>query len=408
MRYVKTPVPASIRAAPKQQHPSGVVVSELTAELAGGRDVELLLEQFLLPIVAMVGAQAGAVRVLTDDGAHMRLVSQLGLPADMAESERLVETGCGVCGLAASSDMLVWMDDFGNCSHRNGPNYFGLQCQRVLAISLVHNGEILGIYNLFFESASPLSAQLETMLRLIGQLLGLSLYNARVERDRMRQTVIKERQEMVNEVHDVIAQTLAYVNMRLPLLNDAMLAHDDRKSIKYFTDVKDAVSEVHHNLREVMTYFRVQMDPMGLLCALEGIAEGFFDRTGIKLEIRNSAGKLGLNEKQEVQVFHVVQEALANTAKHSMGRHATVAIERTAHGLEFVVEDDGLGMVAPSVSTIVTTAKGMTVSTHFGLEIMKSRAQRLGGSVDVSTNEGGGTKVRLLLPVDASYAGSCP
>ncbi|HEY8907526.1 MAG TPA: ATP-binding protein, partial [Rhodoferax sp.] len=150
------------------------------------------------------------------------------------------------------------------------------------------------------------------------------------------------------------------------------------------------------------------MDPKGLLCALDGIAEGFFDRTGIKLEIRNSAGKLGLDEEQEIQVFHIVQEALANTAKHSMGRHAVVAIERTAHGLEFVIEDDGLGMVAPSVSTIVATVKGMTMSRHFGLEIMKSRAQRLGGSVEVSQNDGGGTIVRLLLPLDASYAESCP
>jgi two-component system, NarL family, nitrate/nitrite sensor histidine kinase NarX len=378
------------------------------AELAGGRDVELLLERFLFSIVAMAGARAGAVRVLTEDGAHMRLVGQLGLPVGMLESERLVDSGCGVCGLAASSDTLVWIDDLGNCSRRNGQDDFNLQCQRVLAISLAYDGEILGIYNLFFESTAPLSAQVETMLRLIGQLLGLSLHNARVERERMRQTVMKERQEMVNEVHDVIAQTLAYVKMRLPLLNEAMLAHDDNKSIKYFTDVKEAVSEVHHNLREVMTYFRVRMDPLGLLCALDGIAEGFFDRTGIQLEIRNSAGQLGLDEKQEVQVFHIVQEALANTAKHSMGRHAVVAIERTAHGLEFVIEDDGLGMVAPSVSTIVTTAKGMTMSRHFGLEIMKSRAQRLGGSVEVSTNDGGGTIVRLLLPVDASYAESRP
>jgi two-component system nitrate/nitrite sensor histidine kinase NarX len=64
-----------------------------------------------------------------------------------------------------------------------------------------------------------------------------------------------------------------------------------------------------------------------------------------------------------------------------------------------LIEDDGLGMAAPSVSTIVTTAKGMTGTTHFGLEIMKSRAQRLGGSVEVSMNDGGGTKVRLVLPV---------
>ena len=81
---------------------------------------------------------------------------------------------------------------------------------------------------------------------------------------------------MVNEVHDALAQTLAYVKMRLPLLNDAMLAHDDTLSIKYFSDVKKAVGEVHDNLREVMTYFRTRMDPLGLLHALQGIGEQFF------------------------------------------------------------------------------------------------------------------------------------
>lgn len=104
--------------------------------------------------------------------------------------------------------------------------------------------EVLGIYNLFFEANADIPVQTQAILRLIGQLLGLALHNARIERERLRMTVMRERQEMVNEVHDAIAQTLAYVKMRLPLLNDAMLAHDDPRSLKYFSDVKKAVGEV--------------------------------------------------------------------------------------------------------------------------------------------------------------------
>src|SRR5665647_3342833 len=88
--------------------------------------------------------------------------------------------------------------------------------------------------------------------------------------------------------------SLAYARMRLPLLSDAILAHDDQKSLKYFSDVKSAVCEVHDNLREVMTYFRTRMDPMGLLHALQGLADGFFNRTGIELELKNLAPKLDL------------------------------------------------------------------------------------------------------------------
>ncbi|MDP2366774.1 ATP-binding protein [Rhodoferax sp.] len=383
------------------------VISGLSTELASsGGDLEPLLERFLVSILPLAGAQAGAVRVLGDDGQTMRLVAQSGLPAQVLSAERLMQRDCGMCGIAAGTDVLGWVDDVRACAQHGTGSYFGVQCNSVLAISLPHGNQVLGIYNLFFEATPQIDPATQNILRLIGQLLGLALHNARIERERLRVTVMKERQEMVNEVHDALAQTLAYVRMRLPLLNDAMLAHDDARSIKYFSDVKNAVGEVHDNLREVMTYFRTRMDPLGLLHALQGLARGYQDRTGIALELRNSAQNLNLSDEQEVQVFHIIQEALANIAKHSMAKRALVAIDRTPRQLEFLIEDDGLGMTAPSVSTIVTSAQGMSPPGHFGLEIMQGRAQRLGGSLEVGMKDGGGTRVRLVMPINTKPLGA--
>jgi two-component system nitrate/nitrite sensor histidine kinase NarX len=375
------------------------VVSALTAEHAPDSGLEPLLERFLTAIVALAGAQAGAVRVLADDGKTMRLVASQGLPAGVSEAERLVAIDCGVCGAAAGAVIVGWVKNVDSCAKQTKHTYFGLECRHILAISLPYGGQVLGIYNLFFEVAPIIDPQMEVMLRLIGQLLGLALHNAKIERERLRITVMKERQEMVNEVHDTIAQTLAYVRMRLPLLNEAMLAHDDERSLKYLSDVKQGVGEVHDNLREVMTYFRTRMDPLGLLHALQGVAAGFMDRVGISLEIRNSVPALNLSDEQEVQVFYIVQEALANIAKHSMARRAVVVIAKDQNLLEFLIEDDGLGMDEPAVSTLVTAARGMEASSHFGLEIMQSRAKRIGGSLMVGRNDGGGTRVRLLVPI---------
>ncbi|MEI8324986.1 MAG: ATP-binding protein [Betaproteobacteria bacterium] len=375
---------------------AGAFVANLSTALAVGGELEPLLERFLVSIVALAGAQAGAVRVLTDDGQFMRLLAQQGLPPEVLITERLVERHCGMCGVAAGSDVLDWVADVRSCARHGADSYFGLQCKKVLAISLPHGSEVLGIYNLFFESDAQLSSQTQTILRLIGQLLGLALHNARLERERLRTMVMRERQEMVNEVHDAIAQTLAYVKMRLPLLSEAMLAHDDARSTKYFADVKKAVGEVHHNLREVMTYFRTRMDPLGLLHALHGVADGFFDRTGIALEVRNSAQNLRLSDEQEVQVFHIVQEALANIAKHSQAHHALLRIDRTAERLEFLIEDDGLGLTAGR------TADMPTETGHLGLEIMQGRAKRLGGHIEMGLTGGGGTRVRLVLPLSGT------
>ena len=374
----------------------GMVVPD---RIDSGHLLESLQERFLVSIIALSGAQAGTVRVLTDDGKCMRLVAQQGLPTQLLATERRLEPDCGACNIAAASEILNWVDDVRSCVRHGAQAYLGLQSKSVLAVSLKHDQQTLGLYNLFFEARAELSAQTQTILRLVAQLLGLTLHNDRVEREHLRTTVIKERQEMVGEVHDAIAQTLAYVKMRLPLLSDAMLSHDDVRSLKYLSEVKIAVGEVHDNLREVMTYFRTRMDPMGLLHALQSMVDSFFDRTGIVLEFKNSTERLNLNEKQEIQVFHIVQEALANIAKYSMAERAVLTIRNSAEGLEFLVEDDGLGIAAPAGSTSQNATKALKPSTHFGMEIMQSRSQRLGGSLEVSRIDGGGTRVRLLLPL---------
>ncbi len=349
--------------------------------------LEALLERFLRSIVALAGAQAGAVRVLTDDGQHLRLLAHLGLPEQVLQAERVVARDCGTCGLATGADTLAWVEDVRTCAKHGSETYFGAQCQRMLAISLTHGAEILGVYNLFFERQTELPPSSESILRLIGQLLGQALHNARIERERLRVTVLRERQEMVNEVHDALAQTLAYVKMRLPLLHEAMLAHDDTQSAKYLNDVRKAVTEVHHNLREVMAYFRTRMDPLGLLHALRAVEDGFYERTGIALKVHNRAQNLHLNDEQEVQVFHIIQEALANVSKHARANRVELTLQRTAAGLEVLIEDDGRGMVTPDAD-----------ATHYGLDIMQGRAHRLGGRIEVGPHPRGGTRVRLVLP----------
>lgn len=391
-------------AIPSTAHPadenSAKLLQELTADLGTPANMEPLLARFLSAIIALAGAQAGAVRVVTDDGKFLRLVAQQGLSDQVLVTERLVERHCGICGMASSSDVLLWVSDLASCAKHGSSVYFGTQCKSMLAMSLPHNQQILGVYNLFFDNTTRIEPSVQTLLRLVGQLLGLSLHNARLERERLRLTVMKERQEMVNEVHDALAQTLAYARMRLPLLSDAIHAHDEAQALKYFSDLKSAVTEVHDNLREVMTYFRTRMDPLGLMHALTTIAESFFSRNAISLEICNTLPNLNLSDEQEVQVFYIIQEALANIAKHSMARHAQVRISQTMQHLEFVIEDDGLGMDEPDVSTIVTSARPLVPSTHFGLDIMQSRARRLGGQLEVGSKDGIGTRVRLCIALD--------
>ena len=80
---------------------------------------------------------------------------------------------------------------------------------------------------------------------------------------------------MAAEVHDSIAQTLAFVKMRMPLLQDAMQRTTRRRACSYCADVRKRSEQAHTNLREVLTHFRAPMDPLGLTHALRSSVVAF-------------------------------------------------------------------------------------------------------------------------------------
>jgi two-component system nitrate/nitrite sensor histidine kinase NarX len=381
--------------------PVGDLFVELSAGLADGADIEALLQRFLVPVLQLAGARAGAVRALSEDGNHMRLVGSVGLSQEVMSVERSVDRHCGVCGQAANQGVLVWADDLKPCTQRShGGDAFASQCKRLLAVPLRHRDQVLGVYNLFFDSDGEPGPDITAVLRSVGELLGLALHNARLEREHLRAAVLHERQMLANEVHDAVAQTLYFMNMRLPLLHDALLDHDETRALRYHADLRQAVSDAHASLREILTHYRTRMDPKGLLHALQALQAGYCDRTGVELVLDHRGADLSLSVDQELQVFHVVQEALANVVKHSHARKAQVSIVPGAQHIEIVIEDDGEGLRPDVVAS--------PGAPHFGLEIMRERAQRLGGSLSIRAREGGGTRVQLSIPRIGAEAGPPP
>jgi two-component system nitrate/nitrite sensor histidine kinase NarX len=373
--------------------PSTAILAEITASLATGRNLHELLQRFLDPVVRLSGASGGAVRVLSEADHKLHLVSEVGAAGRVCQAQDAVDRHCGHCGAAADAAGVVWATDISACREQGAGAPIGVPpAQRLLAVPLQHRGRVLGVYSLFFGECEAPSADVQALLKSVGELLGLALENARLESENLRATLLHERQMMAADVHDTLAQSLAYVKMRLPLLHDAMLAHDDAHALQYYGDVRSEVSRAHASLRAILTHLRVPMDPHGLVHALGASAESFRRRTGAELEFVNDMPGLKLQPDQEAQVFHIVQEALSNVARHASAEHARLHIGTAAAGaVEIVVEDDGAGLPAAAAG-----------GTHYGLEIMLERARRIGGTLEVGARQGGGTRVRLAFPLPAA------
>jgi len=366
------------------------VLSEVTATLASEYDLEALFNRFLEMMVRLSGASAGVVRVMTSDGQHLRLAASLGLPPELVEKERLVDINCGICGAALRNDEISQTRDLKPCLERTRQPYFG-ECSSMVVVPLEHNGRLLGAYNLYMTEERPIPEEVSLLFRTISEQLAMAVENTRLMRENLRMTLMSERQMMANEVHDSLAQTMAYMKMRIELLREALLQYESGKALKYSGDIQQALDEAYASLRELLTQFRNRMDPLGLEHALKELASGYFDRTGIRLEFENRIPDLDLTVDQEVQVFHILQEALSNVARHSGAKQATLTLDADDGQYAFTVEDDGRGVFVMGAQP--------DLRHHFGISIMSERAQRLHGNIEIANRPQGGARLRLLVPM---------
>jgi two-component system nitrate/nitrite sensor histidine kinase NarX len=167
---------------------------------------------------------------------------------------------------------------------------------------------------------------------------------------------------------------------------------DEARSNKYVNDLGQALDSAYTELRELLTQFRNRMDSRGLLPALYDIVGNFYDKTGITIDFNNQAPDINLSPDQEVQVYHIVREALNNVSKHSRANHVKLSIEIRENRHVISVEDNGIG-----ISGKVSTDSGM----HLGLNIMRERARYLNAEIALTPGEKSGTRMTLSFPVSA-------
>lgn len=351
-----------------------------------------LLERSLRAIVAMTGARGGAIRITPAAGAEMRLVAAEGVSVQWLERERSVAADCGMCGQALKADCLQLDMEPASCSGRSASCGGEPLHGPAIAVPLHSRGRVVGVFNLFFGGGARIPADASALIAPVSEMLELTLDNALAEHEHLRSSLLAERQILAGEVHDSLAQGLAFMRMRMSLLRDALASGDAKRALAYFDEVNESLGDAHARLRDLITHFR-QVIGEGLVQALQSAARGFEERTGVALRIENRAADLRLAPEHEAEVYQIVQEALANVIKHAGARNVRVVIERSARRLQVSVEDDGCG---------VRSERAQAAGGHYGLEIMRERAQRIGGDIDIVSAPSKGTRVRLVVPARAT------
>ncbi len=349
-------------------------------------DLKTLLNSFLETAIGFIQAKAGVVRVLLPDEQTLQVISAVGLTGEEMEAERILQPACEVCSKDAFKHGLC-STDIDTCTTRHSDQTHR-QFRSVISIPLKSRNSpenVLGVFSLFFDTPQSPSGSSATLASSYADLLGALIEHIKSTRETKRAELLMERQTIANEIHDSLAQTLNYARMNTTLLSDAVRNNNEVMATKYVREIDEALEIGQKAVRALITDFRSEMDPSGLLHAMQTLTEQFAQQYEITLECSIRIPDLDLPLEHEIQAYHIVREALSNIAKHSNASHARLIVDHLCGYYVFTVEDNGIGTFSP-------------VEGHYGMIIMRERAQRIGGEIKVESTKGLGTCVQLFFP----------
>lgn len=199
----------------------------------------------------------------------------------------------------------------------------------------------------------------------------------------------RERQRLARELHDEVGQNLTALAMRLARIAedaDCRVSVEIEEARRATLRTVDQVRHLAHRLRPAA------LDELGLAPALTSLCSDIAHSTGLTIVRELPSDLPVLATEVETVIYRVTQESLTNVVRHAGAERAEVSLQVAGDGeLVLCVSDDGEGMP-------------VNVSTNGGIRGMRERAILVGGELDVARGGGGGTTVRLHVPVEGAAA----
>jgi len=205
----------------------------------------------------------------------------------------------------------------------------------------------------------------------------------------------EERRRIARDLHDETIQDFIALDQKVQLLGRNPRGGKGRKS--------DSVETIHREAREAIQRVRRlslalrpgYLEDLGLVPALEALANDVSSKAGIPISFHVTGTAAHQSSSVDLAIYRIVQESLSNVVRHAQAHHAWVDLRFAGEEVRLIVRDDGAGFVPPR------EAGDLTQAGHFGLVGMRERAQFIGGSLEVHSTPGKGTRLILRLPLQS-------
>ena len=257
-----------------------------------------------------------------------------------------------------------------------------------ICLPLVHDSVLVGLLRLRCQPDQTLSAAHKDFLNSISSQLALALALSIARPHQVREAQRTERRRVAYELHDSLAQEIGYLHLGIDRLAD-----DERlKNTEWLQTELDRLRDVASNAYlQVRNNLELLQKPgeADFVQAVESYIRSIESQVAYHIEFRTSGTAIPLEPSISRQVIGVIQEGLNNVHKHAHAQCVQIDLRWLPQRLNITVADDGVGFDLAAVPN----------SGHYGLAMLRERAQDLRGELQITSGIGTGTTLQFEIPL---------
>jgi two-component system nitrate/nitrite sensor histidine kinase NarX len=363
---------------------------EVTALVAKSTSLDELAQGFVKSITRIARADGVALRWSDQANQRYLMLAAHGLPGSMVDAELCLDKGDCHCG-QASPETGLRVIPIQSMAKTSLQHCTKAGFETIVNIPVYLHDRLMGEVDLFFHARVNPSPAERSLLEALSSHLASAMENLRLNALEREAAVSQERHLLARELHDSIAQSLAFLKIQVQLMRDAVQSGDPVEIKQVLEEIDIGVRESYGDVRELLLHFRTRTNTEDIEPALATTLRKFEHQSGIKTSLSMQGQGMPLSPDLQIQVLHIVQEALSNVRKHARASQVWLDVQQQPEW-RFEVRDDGVGF---------TPNNDQLDETHVGLRIMTERAQRIGAELDVISTPDHGSSIILTLPPPA-------
>ena len=365
------------------------LVNDIAAVLTNAQEVEEILDQTLKRVMSYLGVEAGEIFLAEEGGTELRLALHRGEAAEAFWTRDRFQIGEGFVGLVAQTGKPLVSTALQHDLRylRRAVVEAGFHC--IACIPLATHGSVVGVMDVATRRERLFDQREIDLLTAIGTWTGITIENARLHRQSRRLAVLEERERIGMDLHDGIIQSIYAVGLALDYARDAVEEDPKQARLK----IEQAIEGLNGTIRDIRAYILDlrphQFRGEDLKDGLQHLVDEFRTNTLAKATLLvPENGLAGLPTSHATALFHICQEALTNVAKHAQASHISVHLWKAPERVLLEITDDGQGF----------DLRKMSITLGHGLSNMHTRARRVGGDVEITSDAGEGTTVLAWVP----------